>query len=260
MAVAETLLQSSSGEQPEPPSISVSESEARRRALEKENRRIKAENEKLKKQIMVLKKRATSSTGQDTTLVEAIGFNIDNLEQAKIAEINEISGEFIRKVVEGMMQTLASRNNVKNAFRMNMTTIQPVENNPLKFSANVDDALDNMFIKEGNSYKKPIETVQESFESIADHQVAILAGIRSAFEGVVTRFKPSTLEARFEKQNKRGLLPRNEKAKYWDAFNDYYTELFSDIDNSFQYLFGDEFSQAYEEQLQALSQTRKTNT
>ena len=260
VAVAETLLQSSSGEQPKPPSISVSESEARRRALEKENRRIKAENEKLKKQIMSLKKRATSSTGQDTTLVEAIGFNIDNLEQAKIAEINEISGEFIRKVVEGMMQTLASRNNVKNAFRMNMTTIQPVENNPLKFSANVDDALDNMFIKEGNSYKKPIETVQESFESIADHQVAILAGIRSAFEGVVTRFKPSTLEARFEKQNKRGLLPRNEKAKYWDAFNDYYTELFSDIDNSFQYLFGDEFSQAYEEQLQALSQTRKTNT
>ncbi len=237
------------------PTISVSESEAKGRALEKENKKIRAELAKLKKQMKVLKKRSTS--GIDTTLVDAIGFKNKNLKSEKIAEINEISGEFIRHVVEGMMQTLASRNNVKNTFRMNMTTIQPVENNPLKFSANVDDALDNMFLKEGNSYKKPVETVQESFESIADHQVAILAGIRSAFKSIVNRFEPVTLETRFNKQNTRGLLPRNEKAKYWDNFHEYYIELFSDIDSSFQYLFGDEFSQAYEEQLQLLSHARK---
>jgi len=235
--------------------ISLSESEARRRALEKENRKIKNEVTTLKKKLISLKKRTNSDS--DTTLIEAMGFNSQELEVQKIAEINELSGEFIRQVVEGMMQTLASRNNVKNTFRMNMTTIQPVENNPLKFSANVDDALENMFLKDGNSYKKPIETIQESFESIADHQVAILAGIRSAFKSIVHRFEPSTLETRFEKLNKRGLIPRNEKARNWEAFNDYYEELFSDIDSSFQYLFGDEFSQAYEEQLQVLSHARK---
>ncbi len=235
--------------------ISLSESEARRRALEKENRKIRSELASLKKKVLALKKRSSSDI--DTTLVDAIGFDAQSLTNDKVAEINELSGEFIRQVVEGLMQTLASRNNVKNTFRMNMTTIQPVENNPLKFSANVDDALENMFLKEGNSYKKPVETIQESFESIADHQVAILAGIRSAFKSIVNRFEPATLETRFEKQNKRGIIPRNEKARNWEAFNDYYDELFRDIDSSFQYLFGDEFSQAYEEQLQLLSHARK---
>lgn len=236
-------------------SISLSESEARRRALEKENRKIRSELASLKKKVLVLKKRSGSEV--DTTLVDSIGFDSQSISNDKVSEINELSGEFIRQVVDGLMQTLASRNNVKNTFRMNMTTIQPVENNPLKFSANVDDALENMFLKEGNSYKKPVETIQESFESIADHQVAILAGIRSAFKSIVNRFEPATLETRFEKQNKRGLIPRNEKARNWEAFNDYYDELFKDIDSSFQYLFGDEFSQAYEEQLQLLSHARK---
>lgn len=236
--------------------ISVSESEARRKALEQAFRKLKAENAKLKKQVVALKKR--SSSGIDSSIVDAIGFKDKNLDDEKISEINEISGEFIRVTVEGMMQTLASRNNVKNTFRMNMTTIQPVENNPLKFSANVDDALENMFLKEGNSYKKPLESAHESFESIADHQVAILAGIRSAFKSIVKRFEPEFLEARFEKQQKRSLIPLNEKAKYWDAFAEYYAELFDDLDNSFQYVFGDEFSMAYEEQLQKLSIARKT--
>ncbi len=235
--------------------ISLSQSEARRRALEKENRKIRSELTSLKKKVLALKKRSTSDV--DTTLIDAIGFDSQALSDDKINEINELSGEFIRQVVAGLMQTLASRNNVKNTFRMNMTTIQPVENNPLKFSANVDDALENMFLKDGNSYKKPVETIQESFESIADHQVAILAGIRSAFKSIVNRFEPATLETRFEKQNKRGLIPRNEKARNWEAYNDYYDELFRDIDSSFQYLFGDEFSQAYEEQLQLLSHARK---
>ncbi|TQV76415.1 type VI secretion system-associated FHA domain protein TagH [Aliikangiella marina] len=236
--------------------ISVSESEARRKALEQAYKKLKAENAKLKKHAQALKKR--SSSGVDSSIVDGFGFAEKNLDNDKIAEINEVSGKFIRLVVEGMMQTLASRNNIKNTFRMNMTTIQPVENNPLKFSANVDDALENMFLREGNSYKKPLESAQESFESIADHQVAILAGIRSAFKSIVERFEPAVLEARFEKQQKRSLIPLNEKAKYWDAYSEYYAELFEDLDKSFQYVFGDEFSMAYEEQLQKLSMARKT--
>ena len=141
---------------------------------------------------------------------------------------------------------------------MNVTTIQPVENNPLKFSANVDDALENMFIKQGNAYKKPVEAVREGFNGIAEHQVAILAGIRAAFKGVIERFDPVLLDARFAKQNKGGLIPGSQKAKNWDLYQEYYNELAGDIDNSFQYLFGDDFVQAYEDQLQKLTIARKT--
>ena len=36
---------------------------------------------------------------------------------------------------------------------MNMTTIQSVENNPLKFSPNIDDVLEKMFILHNKAYK-----------------------------------------------------------------------------------------------------------
>ena len=169
-----------------------------------------------------------------------------------------LAGEVLREMVSGLMQVLGSRSSIKNEFRMNVTTIQPVENNPIKFSANVDDALENMFIKEGNAYKKPLEAVADCFDGIAEHQVAILAGIRSAFKGVVERFDPVLLDARFSRQNKGGLIPGSQKAKNWDSYLDYYNELVGDIDNTFQYLFGDDFVQAYEDQLQRLAIARKT--
>ena len=176
----------------------------------------------------------------------------------KVIEINQIVGELVRETVTGMMQVLSSRSTIKNEFRMNVTTIQPVENNPLKFSANADDAIQNMFIKDGNAYKKPVEAIKEGFEGIAEHQIAILAGIRTAFKGVLNRFDPAVLEQRFEQFNKPALIPGMTKGKNWDSYKHYYKELVDDMDNSFQHLFGYEFVQAYEEQLQKLTIARKS--
>ena len=201
-------------------------------------------------------KRAT--TNNEQLLIEALGLDGNDLSDEKIIEINQIVGELVRETVTGMMKVLSSRSAIKNEFRMNVTTIQPVENNPLKFSANVDDAIENMFIKDGNAYKKPVEAIKEGFEGIAEHQIAILAGIRTAFKGVLTRFDPVVLEQRFEKFNKPGIIPGMSKAKNWDSYKHYYNELVEDMDNSFQHLFGYEFVQAYEEQLQKLTVARKT--
>jgi type VI secretion system protein len=162
----------------------------------------------------------------------------------------------LRDMVAGMMRILSSRSSIKNEFRMSVTTIQPVENNPLKFSATVDDALENMFLKKGNAYKGPKQSVEEGFTGIAEHQIAVLSGMRSAFKGVLERFDPLVLEKRFDKQNKGGLIPGSKNAKNWELFTEYYTDLAGDLDNSFQYLFGDDFVRAYEDQLQRLAITR----
>jgi len=199
-----------------------------------------------------------SDTAVDTSFINALGLGDRNLSDTQIGHINQLAGEVMREMVAGMMQVLGSRSAIKNEFRMNVTTIQPVENNPLKFSANVDDALENMFIKTGNSYKQPVEAVREGFEGVAEHQVAILAGIREAFKGVIDRFDPVILEERFNKLNKGGILPGSQKAKNWESFSSYYEELVGDVDKSFQHLYGDGFVRAYEDQLQRLAITRKS--
>lgn len=243
-------------------------SPAQQQALEKANAKIQAELDMLKSQINAQQQNnqqqaaatqapVNSNVAVDTLLINALGFDNKNLAEDDIKHINQLTGEVVREMVSGLMQVLGSRSSIKNEFRMNVTTIQPVENNPLKFSANVDDALENMFIKQGNAYKKPVDAVREGFNGIAEHQVAILAGIRAAFKGVIERFDPTLLEARFAKQNKGGLIPGSQKAKNWELYLEYYNELAGDIDNSFQYLFGDDFVQAYEDQLQKLAIARK---
>lgn len=235
----------------------VAVAQARQQTLEKVNAKIQVELDTLKKKINSPQSGSGQGSVVDRTLVDALGFQDKALSDTEISQINQLSGEVLREMVGGLMQVLGARSSIKNEFRMNVTTIQPVENNPLKFSANVNDALENMFLKQGNAYKKPVDAIQDSFEGIAEHQMAVLAGIKDAFSSVIERFDPILLEERFAKLKKSGLLPGSQKAKYWEAYHDYYQELAGDMDKSFQYLYGDGFVRAYESQLQKLALSRK---
>jgi len=234
--------------------------------------RLESENKKLLNDVAQLKQQIKSQsshcktgeqkravTAVDRALIEALGFSEKNLSEDKILEISEIAGLLVRETMEGMMQVLSFRKKIKEEFRINVTTIQPVENNPLKFSANIDDAMENMFIKENSAYKEPIEAVREGFQGISEHQIAVLAGMQAAFRGMLERFDPQILEKRFEKYKKPGLIQIGKKRQNWESYKAYHTELAENLDNSFQHLFGYDFVQAYEEQMQRLVIARKEN-
>lgn len=199
------------------------------------------------------------ATRVDHALIAAMGLDASRLNDEQIQEISVMTGELMREIVDGMMQILRSRTSIKNEFRMNVTTIQPVENNPLKFSVGVDDALENMFIKKSNAYKKPVEAFREGFQEIGEHQVAMIAGIRHGFERMMERFNPEILEKNFNKQGKGGVIPGMQKAKYWNNYNEYYKGFVDNMESSFQHLFGSDFVHAYENQLRKLAAVRKKN-
>jgi type VI secretion system FHA domain protein len=232
--------------------------------LKAENQQLQLELNKTKQQLVSLHKKYkkykdSTSVSVDLSVISALGMTDYDFDEEKILEINKKAGEIVRETVIRMMQVISSRNNIKNEFRLNVTTIKPVENNPLKFSATVDDALKNMFIQEGNAYKKPVESIEDAFQGIAEHQVAVLAGIRSAFSGLITRFEPNKLEERFDRYGGSGLdmISMVKKSRNWEQFINYYSDLVDDMDNSFQKLFGENFVDAYEEQLQKLVQSRE---
>ncbi len=193
----------------------------------------------------------------DAALLQALGITHPGFSEVELKALNTVIGEFVREAVSGLIKVLGSRNSIKNEFRMSVTTIQPVENNPLKFAATVEDAIENMFVKRGKAYKPPVEAVRESFDSIADHQVAILAGMRSAFNSILERFDPDEMQKRFEKQGTGAMIPGMRKSRYWEMYEEYFRELTKDLDDSFQFLFGDEFVQAYEGQLTKLAGARR---
>ncbi|SMF29899.1 FHA domain protein [Alteromonadaceae bacterium Bs31] len=182
-------------------------------------------------------------------LVEAMGMDAKALSAEEHIEITEQVGELMPVIVQGMMNILRSRASIKNEFRMSVTTIQPVENNPLKFSADTQEALENMFVRKSRAYKGPVEAFSESFDAIAEHQVAIIAGIRAAFESMLGQFNPESLEHQFDKHSKGVSIPGMQKARYWGQYAEHYESVIDNMEQSFQSLFGDEFVRAYEDQL-----------
>ena len=172
------------------------------------------------------------------------------------AELERMFGEILRVVVSGVMEMLRARQEIKDEFRMHLTQFRPTENNPLKFSANVEDALHNLLIKRNAAYLGPVEAFTEAFEDLRHHQIAMLEGMRAAFEAMLEEFDPDTLQKEFDRQGKSGaLLSVPAKLRYWEMYRERCRDLVQDKDTTFRKLFGEEFAQAYEVQLRRLKAT-----
>lgn len=168
-------------------------------------------------------------------------------------ELARSFGQILRVVVSGVMDVLQARQQTKEEFRMGMTRFKPADNNPLKFSANVDDALHNLLIKRNAAYLGPVEAFEDAFADLRNHQMATLAGVRVAFEAMLAEFDPDRLQETFDREGKTAsLLPMPGRLRYWTRYRERFGEMLRDADTSFRELFGDEFAKAYEEQLKRL--------
>ncbi len=197
-----------------------------------------------------------SDADQVSELINSLGLDPEQVNSEQRANFNQLIADMLRESTKGMMAVLGARNAIKNEFRMNVTLIQAAENNPLKFSPNVDEALRNMFTSQSNAYLPGVLAVRHGFQDIADHQIAVIAGMREAFTSMMKQFDPQKLAVRFDKQQTRGGLMKGKSAKYWESYAEYYQDLANNMDDSFQDLFGEEFAEAYEQQMNTLAASR----
>jgi type VI secretion system FHA domain protein len=168
-------------------------------------------------------------------------------------ELARSFGRILRVVVSGVMDVLQARQRIKEEFRMRATTFKPKENNPLKFSANVEDALHNLLVKRNDAYFEPVRAFEDAFDDVRNHQMAMLAGVRAAFEAMLAEFDPDRLQQEFDRQPRKGaLISMPAKLRYWEMYRERVHEIVKDADTSFRELFGDEFARAYEAQLERL--------
>jgi type VI secretion system protein ImpI len=173
------------------------------------------------------------------------------LDPASISpEVAHEFGQILRVVVEGVMDVMRSRQQIKDEFRMQGTRVRRIDNNPLKFSANVDDALHNLLMKRNRAYMSPVEAFEDAFADLRHHQIAMLAGMRTAFHSMLAAFDPDRLQQEFDRQLNKGLVPA--KLRYWDSYRERQQQAIKDPEATFRRLFGEEFARAYEDQLRAL--------
>lgn len=164
-------------------------------------------------------------------------------------------GEILRIALGGVMEALRTRERLKDELRMRGTSFKAAANNPLKFSANVDDAFHNLLVKHNPAYLQPADAFEDAFRDVRDHQSAFLVAMRLAFESMLSQFDPQRMQDEFDRQMKGSILGVPSKLRYWDLYRDKYGELSKDAETGFRTLFGDAFARAYEEHLERLKKS-----
>jgi len=150
------------------------------------------------------------------------------------------------RMLDGVMDVLRARAELKNGFRMPATLIKRSENNPLKFAPTAEEAMRRLLAEPNEAFLSGDAAVVDAMDDIRLHQVALLAGVRAAFDDLVGQFDPSHFE---EEGTRRGRFGFATTKGPWERYRAFHASLAGDPDERFRRLFGDEFARAYEDQL-----------
>lgn len=185
------------------------------------------------------------------SFLDGVGINRSELHSsADLGEMMQNAGEVLREFVAGVTFLLASRANMKNAFKLDQTTVLPRHNNPLKLSTNTKDSVKQLLIGREGEYLGPRDAVREVCRDLLFHQDAMLDAMAHAFDDFADRFEPEELAESFNGSlSKNPLLRWRNKSKYWQMYCDLYPILTERGSGRYPQMFAEEFVAAYERQL-----------
>lgn len=188
--------------------------------------------------------------------LEGAGLPQARLADDRLLETLANLGAIFREMVQGLAEILRARGDIKGEFRLDRTTIGPMENNPLKTPPGqpplrIEEIMVLLLAPRQDAYMSPVQAVHEAFNDIKAHQVAVMAGIQAALNRLLERFDPGNLETRLQQTVFDSIMPASRKAKYWDLFTAEYQAIAQEAEDDFNELFGDEFARAYQERLRS---------
>ena len=153
-------------------------------------------------------------------------------------------GTMFRQFVESTVNVMRSRAEFKSLFRVSVTTIKKADNNPLKFSVTTEEAIKHLINDGQGGFKGSVESIDEGFNDLLNHQLAMQAGIQASLTEILKQFDPAAIEKQFSE----GLVLQK-KSKCWEKYTQVHEGLSETAVDDF---FGDVFSDAYEQQMRVL--------
>lgn len=183
--------------------------------------------------------------------LEAAGVKPDAISGQSATEVLQGSAKLLRVMVSGLMELLRERSHMKDTFRLPQTVMQAAQNNPLKFSPSVDEALRYLLNdRSEGAYLSAEDAVRAAFRDVRQHEQALVKAMLQAVQDYVERFDPEELKGRFDKGLKRGgLLSSANKLKYWELYEESYPALTQREEGGPPQLFTEEFARAYLQEL-----------
>ncbi len=180
--------------------------------------------------------------------LEGAGLSHVRVDLTLSPEFMRAFGEAFRTAIEGTIDLLAARSEIKREFRAGVTIMASGANNPLKFLPNADGVIMQLAGQGFPGFMKPVPAMKEAYRDLQVHQLGLMAGIRAAYTAALTRFDPLELESQAPSRPGllRGFSSLKRKAALWDHYKQGYTRIRQHAEDDLKAFSGQTFVNAYE--------------
>jgi type VI secretion system FHA domain protein len=191
---------------------------------------------------------ATSLTASDAYAAFLSGTGVSAPLPADVSAALRELGRAFRVVVSGLRRIMITRTAIKGEFRIDRTMLRPSGNNPLKFSADDEGALQSLLGIWRNGEMPAERALSEAMRDMRLHELAVSAAMQQATRDLLTALAPARLEHDLP-ADILGKLPgasARHKARAWDAYVTLYARTVQALADDFDSVFGKSFVRAYE--------------
>jgi type VI secretion system FHA domain protein len=190
--------------------------------------------------------------GTDALLLAFLaGAGMEGRKPENANETMRALGAAFRATVSGIRQALIARSSIKGEFRIEQTMIRARGNNPLKFSADDDDALGALLGVGRRLEVTPEAAIADALRDMRLHELATMAAMQEAVRAMLTQLDPAKLRAEGEAGG--GILPAQKKARAFEAYEKLHANVTRALADDFDSVFGKSFARAYEIALRDIS-------
>ncbi len=188
--------------------------------------------------------------------VEGAGLPFKEVPAAEAERMLRDCGAILRAAMEGIMMLILARAETRKELQAeDRTMVGAHNNNPLKLMSDPHEAMAYLFdpSERTDGFLDPVQAVGDACEDLRAHELAVMAGTRSAIIGILRRLNPHALEVAFEKSNTSGgFALAGRKGRLWDLYVAHHEKLAHDAQEDVQKVFGRDFMSAYQEQLRRM--------
>ncbi|HDM8163855.1 TPA: type VI secretion system-associated FHA domain protein TagH [Vibrio harveyi] len=185
--------------------------------------------------------------------VRGLGINPNMVPDENREQWFEQLGQSFSLMLLGLMETLHNRAEFKQNNRLNHTAFRKSENNPLKFSANLEDAIHNLYNRNTASFMRADIAIKEAFVDIENHEKALMKGVEGTVSSVMSLVEPSSIysDAMSSDSFFNKIIPARKYAQSWKKFEGIHYQLTDEIINKESPFYLEDFAKHYENALRS---------
>jgi len=134
------------------------------------------------------------------------------------SQLAEDIGQLIRILTENVRDMLQGRQQSKRQARSSdQTTMEALNNNPLKFAPTPEDALRIMFGPPTPTYLDARRAFAQGFDNLKTHQIKTYSAMQHALDAMLAEFDPRAIEKISQWRSAFDLF-ESRKARLWELY------------------------------------------